>query len=70
MRSVRATRALVGVLAMAACCLLLLGGLSGCATTQDTAKAKKAESELFLKQREAHRAKHKAKEKKKGGDDK
>lgn len=68
MRSVRARRAIVGALALAACGLLLLGGLSGCATTQDTAKAKKAESERFLKHREAHRAEHKANEKKKGGD--
>ncbi len=70
MPSVRATRAIAIGLALAACGLLLLGGLSGCATTQDTAKAKKIESEAFLKHRESHRAKEKAKRAKKGGDSK
>jgi hypothetical protein len=53
----------------AVCGALLLGSLGGCATTQDTAKAKKAESEQILKTREAKRAAKKH-DKKKGGEKK
>jgi hypothetical protein len=41
---------LVGLLA--ACGLLLLGAMSGCATTQDTAAKKQAESKRILEARE------------------
>ncbi len=54
---------------LAACGVLLLGSLGGCATTQDTAKAKKAESERILKTREAKRDAKKH-DKKKGGEKK
>jgi len=37
---------------LAACGLLLLGGLSGCATTQETAAKKQAESKRILEARE------------------
>jgi hypothetical protein len=49
------TIAQLGLLAI--CCLLLAGAISGCATTQETAAAKQAESKRFLKEREARRAK-------------
>lgn len=39
----------------AVCCLLLVGVLSGCATTQETAARKQAESKRFLEKREARR---------------
>jgi hypothetical protein len=45
---------LLGLLAV--CCLLLAGALCGCATTQETAAKKQAESKRFLKEREARRA--------------
>jgi hypothetical protein len=57
-RSVRAPRhnaCLVGLLAV--CGLLLLGSMSGCATTQETAAKKQAESKRFLEAREARREK-------------
>jgi len=37
---------------LAACGLLLLGGLAGCATTQETAAKKQAESKRILEARE------------------
>ena len=40
-----------------ACGLLLLGAMSGCATTQETAAKKQAESKRFLEAREARRDK-------------
>ena len=39
---------------LAVCALLLLAGVSGCATTQDTAAQKQAESKRILERR-AHR---------------
>ncbi len=51
MRSARARHsARFGLLA--ACGLLLLGAMPGCATTQETAAKKQAESELILEARE------------------
>ncbi len=58
MRSVRALRhsaRLVGLLA--ACGLLLLGAMSGCATTQETAAKQQAESKRILEAREKRQEK-------------
>jgi Flp pilus assembly protein TadD len=53
-RSARPTpRLRLGVLGV--CCLLLVGAVSGCTTTQETAAKKQAESKRFLKEREARR---------------
>lgn len=55
-------RSIAPLLALfAACGLLLLGGLSGCATTQETAARKQAESKRILEAREK-RQKRRAKE--------
>lgn len=56
MRSVSA-RSLAGLLALLATSLLLLGAMSGCATTQETAAKKQAESKRFLEAREERREK-------------
>jgi hypothetical protein len=40
---------------LAVCCLFLGGVASGCATTQDTAAKKQAESKRFLEAREQKR---------------
>lgn len=56
MRSVRAQSALLAGL-LAACFLLLLGAMSGCATTQDTAAKKQAESKRILDAREKRQEK-------------
>lgn len=60
MRSARAIRSsealLVGLLA--ACCLLMLVALPGCATTQDTAAKKQAESKRILEAREKRPKSH------------
>jgi hypothetical protein len=42
---------------LAACSLLLLAGVSGCATTQDTAAQKQAESKRILERRAHKQAK-------------
>jgi hypothetical protein len=44
---------------LAACGLLLLGGLSGCATTQETAARKQAESKRILEAREKRQERRK-----------
>jgi hypothetical protein len=49
---------------LAVCGLLLVGVASGCQTTQETAAKKQAESKLFLKEREAKRAKKQSAKKK------
>ncbi len=61
MRSARALPgARLGLLAV--CGLLLLGAISGCATTHDTAVRKRAESERILEAREhKHRSKQRSK---------
>jgi hypothetical protein len=51
------TTARLGLFAV--CCLLLAGALAGCATTQDTAAKRQAESKRFLEKREAKRARSK-----------
>ena len=40
---------------LAVCCLLLVGAVTGCTTTQETAAKRQAESKRFLKEREARR---------------
>lgn len=67
MRSARRDKAIARAAILGVCGALAAGALSGCQTTQDTAAAKKAESEQFLKEREAKRAK-KQHDKKKGGE--
>lgn len=52
MRSVRPRSIAPRLALLAACGLLLLGGLSGCATTQETAAKKQAESKRILEARE------------------
>jgi hypothetical protein len=47
------TSARLGLLAV--CCLLLAGAATGCATTQETAAKRQAESKRFLEEREARR---------------
>jgi hypothetical protein len=45
---------------LAVCGLLLLGGLSGCTTTQETAALKQVQSKRFLERREQRRHHRKA----------
>jgi hypothetical protein len=45
---------------LAVCGLLLIGAVSGCTTTQETAATKQAESKRFLEEREKRRAKKKS----------
>jgi hypothetical protein len=45
---------------LAVCGLLLIGAVSGCTTTQETAVRKQAESKRFLEERERRRAKKKS----------
>ena len=66
MRSV--SRHIPRVALLAICGLLMVGGISGCTTTQETAEKKQAESKRFLEQREKQRAKNKH-EKKRGGEE-
>jgi hypothetical protein len=51
-----------------ACGAVLGGALGGCATTQDTARAKQAESKRILEAREQRRAAKKKHDEKKGGE--
>ncbi len=53
MRSVRRQTSRAGLLAV--CGLLLVGAFCGCATTQETAARKQAESKRFLEKREQRR---------------
>jgi hypothetical protein len=46
-----------GIALLGACAALLVGALGGCATTQDTAALKQAESKRILEARK-HRQKH------------
>jgi hypothetical protein len=55
-RSVRA-HSLTGLVALLASGLLLLGVMSGCATTQETAEKKQAESKRILEAREKRQQK-------------
>jgi hypothetical protein len=59
-RSVRATRSSGALLAglLAACCLLMLVAMPGCATTQETAAKKQAESKRILEAREKRSKSH------------
>jgi hypothetical protein len=50
---------------LAVCGLLLVGGISGCTTTQETAQLKQAESKRILERRE-HKQKHRQAERAKG----
>jgi hypothetical protein len=52
-RSVKRQTSRVGLLAV--CGLLLIGAFSGCATTQETAARKQAQSKRFLEKREQRR---------------
>jgi hypothetical protein len=45
---------------LAVCGLLLVGAVSGCTTTQETAAKKQAESKRFLEEREKRHAKKQA----------
>lgn len=56
MRSVSA-RSIAGLLTLLTACLLLLGAMSGCATTQETAEKKQAESKRILEAREKRQEK-------------
>jgi ABC-type uncharacterized transport system auxiliary subunit len=47
------------------CGLLLVGAISGCTTTQETAELKQAESKRILERRE-HKQKHRQAERAKG----
>ncbi len=50
-----ASRLIYRVVAIVACGLLLAGALAGCATTQETAARKQAESKRILEKRELGR---------------
>jgi hypothetical protein len=50
---------------LAVCGLLMLGAISGCTTTQETAELKQAESKRILERRD-HRQKHRQAERAKG----
>jgi len=52
-----ASRQIFRAALLAVCGLLLLAGVSGCTTTQETAAQKQAESRRFLERREHRRAK-------------
>ena len=63
MRSV--SRHIPRVALLAICGLLMVGGISGCTTTQETAELKQAESKRILERRE-HKQKHRRAEREKG----
>jgi hypothetical protein len=50
---------------LAVCGLLIVGAISGCTTTQETAELKQAESKRILERRE-HKQKHRRAERAKG----
>jgi hypothetical protein len=50
---------------LAVCGLLMAGAISGCATTQETAERKQAESKRILERRD-HKQKHRQAERAKG----
>jgi hypothetical protein len=52
-----ASRHMLRACLLAACGLLMVAGIGGCATTQDTAALKQAESRRILERREHRQAK-------------
>jgi cytochrome c biogenesis protein ResB len=55
---VRLAKRKMALLGLAACALLVVGSLSGCTTTQDTAAHKQARAKRILEAREKRQRRH------------